>query len=335
MNSAYAELRDTGRLGPAGVALLYRTVRAVARTSNFPPPEGHSRWDDDAVQAAAHEFLSRERGPQRLASLVLTATDDASFGRLLTVAVRNALRDVARRTDRAALMRRLTEVLRDDDRLVQVPAKRPGEGRWALREHLERPLWQGRLSDLVAAAWSVRDVQVIRWRSARRRGPVSDGPSLAAVAVAVLRAADGPVDLPVFAEVFEHRFGLTTAPRLVSLDDEPAPHPALPRSDEIATTVEIREQAQQIWEQLSDRERQILAHHDAAVRDLAAVLGLGKSAAAEARHRLIETLRSVLSTDPAGEAVAEMLIAGAQQLEVHRTAGAGSSSIEDGVRDDQ
>ena len=54
--SAYDELTATGSLGRDGVALLYRTVAAVARVHRFPPPEGYSTWTTDAVTEVAQSL---------------------------------------------------------------------------------------------------------------------------------------------------------------------------------------------------------------------------------------------------------------------------------------
>ncbi|MEN8656347.1 hypothetical protein ABCR94_38690 [Streptomyces sp. 21So2-11] len=53
---AYEELARDGHLGVCGLELLRRLGRQVART--FPPPQGHSRWDDDAVDELLHRMIT-------------------------------------------------------------------------------------------------------------------------------------------------------------------------------------------------------------------------------------------------------------------------------------
>jgi hypothetical protein len=102
--------------------MLYRAVQTVAIARNFPPPDGHLRWDPDAAMEVAHEFLVGERGRKRIADLAIRATDDASFERLLHAAVLNFHRDRSRRTNVAALLRR------DADVPEHGPPARAGEG---------------------------------------------------------------------------------------------------------------------------------------------------------------------------------------------------------------
>src|SRR5260370_5596871 len=86
--------------------MLYRAVQTVAIARNFPPPDGHVRWDQDAAMDVAHDFLDGERGRKRITDLALRATDDASLERLLHAAVLNFHRDRSRHTDVGALIRR-------------------------------------------------------------------------------------------------------------------------------------------------------------------------------------------------------------------------------------
>src|SRR5258707_5806468 len=86
--------------------MLYRAVQTVAIARNFPPPDGHVRWDRDAAMDVAHDFLDGERGRRRITDLALRATDDASLERLLHAAVLNFHRDRSRSTDVGALLRR-------------------------------------------------------------------------------------------------------------------------------------------------------------------------------------------------------------------------------------
>src|SRR5215475_638458 len=50
-------LMSAGRLGPLCARMLYRAVQTVAIARNFPPPDGHVRWDPDAAMDVAHDFL--------------------------------------------------------------------------------------------------------------------------------------------------------------------------------------------------------------------------------------------------------------------------------------
>ena len=107
---ALEEFRESGKLGPEGVKLLYETVAAVARFGRFPPPYRYASWESDSVAEVAHDFISGERSLERLAHLYVLATDERSLELLLQEAVRNFLRSQARRTERGRLIRRLQDV---------------------------------------------------------------------------------------------------------------------------------------------------------------------------------------------------------------------------------
>src|SRR5262249_38292870 len=111
--------------------MLYRAVQTVAIARNFPPPDGHVRWDQDAAMDVAHDFLDGERGRKQITDLALRATDDASLERLLHAAVLNFHRDRSRRTDVGALIRRVGDVLGTSDHFPASAAHPP-------RRHLPR-----------------------------------------------------------------------------------------------------------------------------------------------------------------------------------------------------
>lgn len=322
--SALEELRSTGTLGVEGTRLLYETVHAVTRFRNFPPPEGQDSWTHEAVLECAHDFLSHPRTPQRLASLAASAADDRQLGRLLNVAIVNYLRDQARATDRGHVIGRMREVLDDGTgRVVRLPAAEHGEELWALPEAMQGPRWERGPEELVVVAWRLNDLHVVRWERASRRGPIADRASWHRLAEAVLTHAGGPVASKVLAEVAEHRFGLLPRPHSVPIDDVDGDPPALPAS---APPTEIAEQAAEAWDQLSDRDRIVIAHHDAPVRDLAERLGLGKSAAADSRARTMKHLAGLLADCDDPDEVALALAEACAQWIADRTGGAANPS---------
>ncbi|MGH2732280.1 MAG: hypothetical protein ACRDJG_04980 [Actinomycetota bacterium] len=322
---ALEEFRSAGRLGPMGAGLLYETVAAVARFGRLPPPEGHSRWNPEAVAEVAHDFLTGPRIQERLTHLYLLATNETSFERLLESAVRNHLRSQARRTERGRLIRRLQDILEGDDAFAQVLAGQPGMGNWILRKWGRADPWAGSLDDLTAAGWAAVGIRLSRWRAnARRRGPISDRASLVAFCRAVLEAAQGSLPLQTIAEVAAHRFALAAPPMIESLD-------ALEFEVEVVTMGSSvdpgtsRLQAEEIWKQLTLRERLLLRHLQEPVRSVAEAVGLGKSATAEAMARLREILRVALEGEEDAEAIIRHLTKMAETLVRGRTGGDSSA----------
>lgn len=297
MRGPRQELLEDGSLGPAGAALLYRAVHSVALARNFPPPEGHDVWDQAAVQSVAHEFLSGPRGSKRLADILARSDDEAGFDALLHAAVLNAHRDRGRATDFGALVLRVTEVLTDSDAFRR-DATDPG--RWTRASGPDRPS-AAQPAQLERAAAGVRDVTVPRWTSATRRAPAADRITFERILQAVLTAADGSVTAADCARACQHRLHGARVPLTVELDVLEFLVPSDDAPTEEAALNQIV--ARQLFDELSDRERAVLATFDLPVRAAAAQIGLGHSQAAVARTRLVDHLQTELAGDPDGEEI--------------------------------
>lgn len=316
--SVLQELQRTGLLNAAGAQLLYDTVAAIVRFSNMPPPSGYGGWTGDAVMEVAHDFLAHAQTPRRLTAIAVEAGDDDSLERLLEAAVRNYLRDVARATHRGALMRRLRSVLTESDTFEQVPDGQPGAGWWMLSSGEARP-WGGNIDDLVAASWEAPGITAVRWKNAVRRGPVAARGTLERFMQAVLAEAGGAVRLAELARVAEQRFNVGPLAE-VELGDSDAPVQDPAPDDEVLDDIRVA------WEELSTRERVILANHGLTVRELAEVLGLRKSAAAEARRQVEAKLRILLGESDDPDVAAISLVERSRSWLGDRTLDDGSTS---------
>ncbi len=301
--SAWEELRDTGAFGEQATLDLYRCVRAVARGGNYPPPEGYGTWTIDAVVETAHDVFADARGPQRLVELAVKAFDEPSFQRLLEQVVRNYLRDQARLTAKGRLIRRLRELLEADPKFAVVPPGSPGEGNIELVDGTTPGVWNGRVSDLIAAAYKVSDVSVVRWRpEARRRSPVADAQSLLAVCEAVLRAAGASLPVADIADAVAARFAVERGPVVIPVDDIERWSPLAQVTME-AVEADIRAGAEELLSQLTPRERLVLAYLDRPVREVADRTGLGKSVAAETAARVRQIAANVLGGEEQRDAM--------------------------------
>jgi hypothetical protein len=309
--TARDELRD-GFIGPAFATMLYRCVRIAGRTHNFPAPSGHPGWTADACIETGHEFLRSANIQRRLTEIALLADDDDQLSRILTQSVVNFLREQARQTAQGRLIRRLKEVLLADNRFTIVPDGVPGAGNVMLAGRSTTEPFGGRESDLVAAAFAVRDVTIVRWRAeARREGPVSDRDSLIKVAAAVLDAASASMRWPDLAAVVGSRFGLDPrgVPASTSIDDLDGEPSAAPGYEELSQTGpgdELVRQAaaESIVSQLTGRERLVLALLASPVREIAGRTGLAVSTAGVVKQRVTDLLRVMLTNEPAAEAEA-------------------------------
>jgi hypothetical protein len=323
VSGAYDELVSAGRFGPHCARMLYRAVQTVAIARNFPPPDGHARWDRDAAAEVAHDFLDGERGRKRIADLAIRATDDASLERLLHAAVLNFHRDRSRRTDVGALVRRVGDVL---DR-SGVFAKAGGDPlRWHLPGAPAAPS-TAHPAALERAAAGEPEVTVPRWTSQRRRAPQADFDSFERLIRRVLTAAHGSLTSAQIALAILGRLDPRRVPLTVELNVlERVPD----RSADAQTEEQVlsRIHSADIFGRLSDRERILIATWERPVRDLGEALGVGHSRAGTLRQRLAVRLAGELAGDPGPEIVVSELRALAAEWMHERTAGHGPAFTE-------
>jgi hypothetical protein len=320
--TALEEVR-AGELGEAFVAVLYRQVAVVAAVRRFPPPEGYGSWTKDAVLETAHDYLTSPQAHRRFLELAARVDSDSSLESALSEMVRNFLRERGRKTTVGKLMRRLRTVLQDDDRFLIVEAGQAGAGMVALASGPTDPSVLP-VRDLVDAARAVTEVSVVKWSpSARREGPVADSDSLRRLSHAVVEAARGSVERATLAEVIATRLGIDprSVPAAIPVEDidsrvqrdraadgrsggtdrrsERAHLREEPATDSAASSLEREEIAAALLEQLSDRERLVLAWLHETVRTIADQTGLPVSTAGAVKQRVTDKLRTMLvDVDP-------------------------------------
>jgi hypothetical protein len=290
------ELLAKQRIGPAGAALLYRLVHLVARARNFPPPPGYDVWDESAVMETAHDFLVGERGRKRVIEIAVRSVDEESFERILEAAVVNHLREVSRRTDTGRLILRVSEILSEDDRYTRVAGS---PARWTLAGGKSSPSTVA--ESVLAACVATASIHVPRWDSERRSAPLADRGSFVAMLEAILTAADGSVTAADIARAVATRLDHRRAPLSIELDPSEVLAEQANRTDP-ALLVENAVRATQLFNDLDDRDRIMIARYEEPVRELGDVLALGRSQAALLRQRLATRLRHELEddTDSAG-----------------------------------
>lgn len=303
--------------------MLYRVVQTVAIARNFPPPDGHVRWDPEAAMDVAHDFLDGERGRKRITDLAIRATDDASLERLLHAAVLNFHRDRSRRTDAGALILRVGDVLDRSDHFQESGAS---PSRWHLRGAPATPSTAGP-SALARAAAQEPELTVPKWESERRRAPQADFDTYERLIRRVLKAARGSLTAAQISLALSARLGPPRVPLTVELDVlERLPD----RSADAQTEDQVlgRLHSADVFDRLSDRERILVATWGTPVRDLGEVLGVGRSQAGALRQRLAVRLAGELAGDRGPEIVVTELRALATEWMRERTAGHGTTFTE-------
>jgi hypothetical protein len=312
--SALTDLRR-GEFGEDFAGLLYLSMRAVARARNFPPPADHTVWSPDAVLEASHDFLISTHARRRLTELAVLAADDEELVRLLQTACLNFLRERSRATTIGRLIRRLKDLLRSDPRFAEVAAGQVGAGNVILAGTTATAPFGGRREDLARAAWSVKDVTIVRWTpNARRESPIADRDSLLRVSLAVLAFAEGSLPWDQLAAAVGERFGLSTrsVPGVVATDDldsigteADAATAAYPASAIAPTEPLFRTAAaESLLTQLTNTEILVLAHLDEPVRTIATFINASPSTAAVLKNKVADKLRILLTDDDDAEETA-------------------------------
>jgi hypothetical protein len=289
------------RIGHAGAVLLYRLVRTVAHARNFPPPPGFQRWDDSAVTETAHDFLDGERGRKRVADIAIRSVDEASFERIMEAAVVNHLREASRRTDMGKLVLRVTEILKDEEGFERIDGH---PSRWILTDG---PTTPSIVPDTrLAAAVVNTQVSVPAWNSERRDAPLADRGSFVRLLRAVLTVAEGSLTGSDIARAVATRLDHRRTPLSIELDVLEGVAERSPRQDP-AAQASSTVRAAQVFEELDDRDRILIAVYEQPVRDLGDVLALGRSQAALLRQRLAARLRDELQDDTEPEETISVL----------------------------
>ena len=330
--SALAELQ-AGTAGSGFVAELARTVRAVAVSRNFPPPDGFALWDGDAVRSTVAEFMSDAQTPRRLADLAVhCATEDGLRARLQGT-VRNFLADLGRRTPIGKLVVRINDVLSGDSQFVRV------DGRWARRNGPPEPGLRGPNAeaslhgpnaeaslrgpnaqpglddpDLLQRAIAGIDVVVPSWgHDAQRQAPVADRETVVKLCGALLDAAQGSLAPRTLARSIGGRLGLGQAPLSLEVDGlEGAAFPAVPGAGPVGDSTGNEGlrylRATEVLAQLTPRERLAMAYPELTVRDLAPVLGISSSQSNLVRRRAAAIVGTELIDDDDAEAIALLVM---------------------------
>lgn len=323
--SVLEEFRRTGRVGDELARLAYRTIRAVARTHNFPHPANMHWGREDAGWDAVSRFFTDADGEARLIKLCNGAENDAHLYSLLETTVLRWLQTLGRQTERGRLIRALTRVL--DDEGVHFTEVAPGKF-WALTDGPTEPTTVD-LDDLVDAAGTVH-VDIIPARpDAKKRSPWASREQQVEVLRAVLEAAGGAVHINDIAQVIVNRIGLREKPHEQSVDDPSAAEPGL--TDERLAEVAASDRIRDVFEQLNERERAALAYYDAPVREAAEMTGIPRSSLQDAKARLEDTLYRELDLDDydAVRGLRRMC------LEQTRTDGGGLASTSQDPEDDE
>lgn len=290
MITAFAELHRLGHFGPECLRLVQELMSEEMR--RFPALEPAVGWQPADLEDLVQEFLE-QRFVAMTTTLLTTARNDESMGRLLRRSIRNWLIDRARTTGTGRVRKLLEKVLVESAEFEKVSPGQPGAGQWRLAGSSSEP-WAGDPQELMRAASAVQSVRMSAWSSTTRRAPLASRESLIAVARAVLSTAGGSLDIAQLTHVFVTRFPAALDWAVVPLEPGAAvfgaDHPT-PEEEVIAGYDEIDSgaSAAEIVGMLSPAERTLVPHLDDVVA-AQRVLDCRRSSAYQQMNRLREKL---------------------------------------------
>ena len=328
------EIRSCRCFGQSAIELLIEVTKAVVRTSNFPPPEGHVRWTADAcTEIVADWAFDADRGQARVLA-VSAATElvsDDDLERYLEAAIRNHLRDRSRATESWARIRAVRRIVERDPEVHLLPAK---PVRYCRPTHLERDLFSGDPSPLRDAC---RGVPVAKpaWNSERRRAPLATAASIRRLVHVIVDCAGSPVLETTVVDVVVHRCEHTpdaveypTSPDEFTkdgghdeADDSPtdryrAAKGAATAPDDSTNGADVLIAADEVWDSISTREQRLLyaVTQGWSARAIEDRLGISKSTANRVQPKLVDKLKRILPDDQFGRAVVAELARRSQAL---------------------
>ncbi|MGI8549444.1 MAG: sigma factor-like helix-turn-helix DNA-binding protein [Dehalococcoidia bacterium] len=313
----------TAGIGEQLYRAVLRTVPTVVLRFRYPltySPTG--RWDDDAFTALAHDWaLAKLLKYGQIEHLLLANTTLAGFRKGLELSFRQFLISQKKRTALDNLFQRAAVALETDHRfrLLQDTGRKAtrvwGLSSWQNAEH-----FQGEDATLIAAAFRVPEVPVIRYRpEALKLSPVINVQHLAEFLAALLREIRAALNLDQMLVAMKYRFNLLDASEIsleipVAADSEGH---SLQLGEIIGDAVSVedvvvtQETAETVLHELSPRQRLILREYvqpDATLTSVAEVAGCSKSTVDNELRRSMLSIRRNTSDMNEAQAVYEQLI---------------------------
>jgi DNA-binding CsgD family transcriptional regulator len=300
-----ARLRELRRLVRAGelpedlVTELQSVALRLARLRLLPPSFApYGSWDDEAAaEVFAAWYADRLLAQGHLQSLLDRARTPGAFRRLAERSLRQHLVAAQDRNQRHNLFKRLVSLLDDGDRFTLVVQAARAQDRWYALPAAGADPWSGSERELAAAAWSLGDFALIRYRAgATKLSPVLGAEELERFVAGLVERLDAAVTPAFLMRALALRFGLGDV-EVESLQagvsgSEPG---VAGEEDEIL----LRDTARQVLAELSQRQAAVLRATVAGqpVAEMAAQLGCSAGTIVNEQRRVGEVVTRFSADD--------------------------------------
>lgn len=261
-NDEYRDIRrryrESAELDPRLASELRQIASRLVRFGGLPSAYAPYRvWNREAEEEVFQGwYAGRLVNAGQLQALLDRAATIGAFRRLGERSLRQHVLNQRERSQVQNLYARTAELLaEDDDFAAFVEAARPQDVWWGLAIWTGRPQFNASEDGLYAAAWSLGEFEIIRYRAdAKKLAPVLAAAELKRFVVGLFEAVTALLTLSLLARTFEQRFDLG-AVQLDSLDADEAPEVA---AAEEADPLELEQTSLAIVAELNQRQAEVL-----------------------------------------------------------------------------
>lgn len=275
-------------VGPLIYGLVYHVIDNVTRHY---PPNVYSMtqvWDEDAVSGICHDFIIEKLLKKGWLDYYLLSLNSAdALERVLKRDFRHFLISRKTRTEKTNVYIRIKNILKRNSQFIAQQGNNSQGDIWGLVGWQQKDITQDPHEVTLAMA-SVQLPTLIRYRAdSRKASPLISNPDLLRLVEGTFFLLDKRTSLQVLFDSICNRLGIYTD-EVISLDEQIGENDGSTIVDSIAdpgipieTEVLSKEVAEDIFERLSDRQRDILALQfelqSPTLIDIGKKLGISKS----------------------------------------------------------
>lgn len=288
---------------------LGRLIAAAERSRSLAPaPVASGKWDEEALDETLQAWLTESLLSGGLLRAFDRCQSPRALARYLERSFRNWLIDRARAASGPRLLMRAHRLLASEPgHFVLVHDAQSPMDRWWGRANWEDPsVFGGDPRGLVAAAFGLGDLAIMRFPGSERTDPILSTDDLRRLLISVLDAASSAVNLRLFDEILRERFSFAYAQGEVDLE----------QAEEIASfdptmcDSDIHEAALGALGRLSMRQIEVLRRRrdTETLETIGSALGCSRGTVDNEQRRALMIVRECAPTDDDVAAILETVL---------------------------
>jgi hypothetical protein len=254
---ARASLRSSGEVGEPLLEELRAVVERLGRFGGLPASMSpFGSWDQEATEELLQGWLEGKLLRGDLLALLDRARAVSGLRRMAEQSLRHWLLNQRERSQSQNLYSRIAGLLCDSDSyVVREDSARPQDVWWTLAAAPDAPVYAGDARMLSAVAWSLGELEVVRYSSeASKNSPLLSRTDLERFVRGMLEVTESALTLTLLMRALQARFDLAPV-HLEQLEENAG---AVASEDEVAEEVVLRDAAWAVISELSSRQADIL-----------------------------------------------------------------------------